>query len=114
MTKADIINEVAIATGMPKKEVGTVVEAFMEEVKKCLIEKKDNVYLRGFAASTSSIVLQRLLVTSQRIQPSPFQLTTYQASSHQRASSRRCRTLSNTAGQKERNIIFYNNNILKF
>ena len=33
MTKADIINEVAIATGMPKKEVGTVVEAFMEEVK---------------------------------------------------------------------------------
>ena len=42
MTKADIINEVAIATGMPKKEVGTVVEAFMEEVKKCLIEKKDN------------------------------------------------------------------------
>ena len=26
MTKADIINEVAIATGMPKKEVGTVVE----------------------------------------------------------------------------------------
>ena len=24
MTKADIINEVAIATGMPKKEVGTV------------------------------------------------------------------------------------------
>ena len=50
MTKADIINEVAIATGMPKKEVGTVVEAFMEEVKKCLIEKKDNVYLRGFGS----------------------------------------------------------------
>ena len=111
MTKADIINEVAIATGMPKKEVGTVVEAFMEEVKKCLIEKKDNV---ASAASTSSIVLLRLPVTSLRIQPSPFQLTTYQASSHQRASSRRCRTLSNTAGQEERNIIFYNNNILKF
>ena len=50
MTKADIINEVAIATGMPKKEVGIVVEAFMEEVKKCLIEKKDNVYLRGFGS----------------------------------------------------------------
>ena len=43
MTKADIINEVAIATGMPKKEVGTVVEAFMEEVKKCLIEERSLV-----------------------------------------------------------------------
>ena len=53
MTKADIINEVAIATGMPKKEVGTVVEAFMEEVKKCLIEKKDNVYLLRYSASVS-------------------------------------------------------------
>ena len=52
MTKADIINEVAIATGMPKKEVGTVVEAFMEEVKKCLIGKKDNVYLSGFGSLT--------------------------------------------------------------
>ena len=39
MTKADIINEVAIATGMPKKEVGMVVESFMEEVKKSLDRK---------------------------------------------------------------------------
>ena len=30
MTKADIINEVAIATGMAKKEVSIVVESFME------------------------------------------------------------------------------------
>lgn len=106
MTKADIINEVAIATGMPKKEVGTVVEAFMEEVKKCLIERRTMYTCVASAASTSSIVLLRLPATSLRIQPSPFLLTTYQASSHQRASSRRCRTLSNTAGQKERNIIF--------
>ena len=28
MTKADIINEVAIATGMPKKEVGTCSRGF--------------------------------------------------------------------------------------
>ena len=27
MTKADIINEVSIATGLPKKDVGVVVEA---------------------------------------------------------------------------------------
>ena len=71
MTKADIINEVAIATGMPKKEVGTVVEAFMEEVKKCLIEKKDNVYLRGFGSFNIKHRAARLPVTSLRIQPSP-------------------------------------------
>ena len=40
MTKADIINEVSIATGLPKKDVGVVVEAFMEQVKNSLIEKK--------------------------------------------------------------------------
>ena len=50
MTKADIINEVSIATGLPKKDVGVVVEAFMEQVKTSLIEKKENVYLRGFGS----------------------------------------------------------------
>ena len=48
MTKADIINEVAIATGMPKKEVGTVVEAFMEEVKKIQVFYDITKYLRLF------------------------------------------------------------------
>ena len=48
MTKADIINEVAIATGMPKKEVGMVVESFMEEVKMSLIQINENEYLRWF------------------------------------------------------------------
>ena len=50
MTKADIINEVALATGMPKKEVGMVVESFMEKVKESLLEKKESVYLRGFGS----------------------------------------------------------------
>ena len=50
MTKADIINEVSIATGLPKKDVGVVVEAFMEQVKISLVEKKENVYLRGFGS----------------------------------------------------------------
>lgn len=50
MTKADIINEVAIATGMAKKEVSIVVESFMEEVKKSLIQNKENVHLRGFGS----------------------------------------------------------------
>ena len=50
MTKADIINEVSIATGLPKRDVSVVVEAFMEQVKTSLIEKKENVYLRGFGS----------------------------------------------------------------
>ena len=50
MTKADIINEVALATGMPKKEVGMVVESFMEKVKDSLLNKKESVYLRGFGS----------------------------------------------------------------
>ncbi len=51
MTKADIINEVAMTTGMAKKEVSIVVEAFMDEVKKCLINK-ENVYCAVSVAST--------------------------------------------------------------
>ena len=50
MTKADIVNEVSLATGMPKKEVGIVVEAFMDAVKESLLKKKENVYLRGFGS----------------------------------------------------------------
>ncbi len=50
MTKADIINEVSIATGIPKKEVSMVVESFMDRVKASLLEKKENVYLRGFGS----------------------------------------------------------------
>ena len=41
MTNADIINEVAIATGMAKKEVSIVEESFMEEVMKSLIQNKE-------------------------------------------------------------------------
>ena len=50
MTKADIINEVSIATGISKKEVSVVVESFMEKVKESLLEKKESVYLRGFGS----------------------------------------------------------------
>ena len=50
MTKADIINEVSMSTGIPKKDVSIVVEAFMDEVKKCLIEKKESIFMRGFGS----------------------------------------------------------------
>ncbi|MBF1316205.1 MAG: HU family DNA-binding protein, partial [Porphyromonadaceae bacterium] len=33
MTKADIINEIAMQTGIQKKDVSVVVESFMETIK---------------------------------------------------------------------------------
>ena len=41
MTKADIVNEVAKATGMEKIAVQNVVEAFMESVKNSLAKDED-------------------------------------------------------------------------
>ncbi|MBP8757622.1 MAG: HU family DNA-binding protein, partial [Prevotella sp.] len=50
MTKSDIINEITLATGVQKKDVTAVVEGFMETIKTSLLEKKENVYLRGFGS----------------------------------------------------------------
>ena len=44
MTKAEIVNEVAKATGVEKVTVQTVVEAFMENVKESIV-KGEPVYL---------------------------------------------------------------------
>ena len=49
MTKADIINELALSTGYDKKTVGVIVESFTESVKKNLING-ENVYIRGFGS----------------------------------------------------------------
>ena len=48
MTKAEIINKIAEETGVAKRDVATTVEAFMEEIRVSIAEKKENVYLRGF------------------------------------------------------------------
>jgi DNA-binding protein HU-beta len=48
MTKAEIVNVIAEKTGVGKKDVAITVEAFMEEIRESLADKKDNVYLRGF------------------------------------------------------------------
>ena len=64
MTKADIINEIAASTGLQKKEVAVVVESFMSKVKESLLEKKENVYLRGFG---SFIIKHRAAKTLDRL-----------------------------------------------
>jgi len=47
MTKADLINAIAISTGYDKMTITVVVEAQMASIKKSLL-KGENVYLRGF------------------------------------------------------------------
>ena len=63
MTKAEIVNEVAKATGLEKIAVQNVVESFMESVKDSL-EKGNNLYLRGFG---SFVVKQRAQKTARNI-----------------------------------------------
>lgn len=50
MTKAQIINEIAESTGVQKKDVAVVVESFMESIKNSMLNRKENVYLRGFGS----------------------------------------------------------------
>lgn len=63
MTKADIVNEIALKTGIDKSTVLDTVEAFMETVKGSLA-KNENVYLRGFG---SFIVKHRAEKTARNI-----------------------------------------------
>lgn len=49
MTKADIVAEIASATGIEKSTVQPVVESFMETVKASIV-KGEPVYLRGFGS----------------------------------------------------------------
>ena len=64
MTKADITNEIAGTTGIGKKDVSAVVEAFMDTIKDSLLERKQNVYLRGFG---SFIIKHRAEKTARNI-----------------------------------------------
>jgi len=54
MTKADLVNELAITTGYDKKTVTVIVEAFMENVKNNIADG-ENVYLRGFGSFVTKV-----------------------------------------------------------
>jgi DNA-binding protein HU-beta len=64
MTKADIINEIYDNTGVSKKEVAVVIESFMDSIKDSMLNRKENVYLRGFG---SFIVKHRAEKTARNI-----------------------------------------------
>jgi DNA-binding protein HU-beta len=52
MTKADIINNIAEKTGLPKKDIAIAVEAFMGEIRDCIAKDREPVFLRGFGTFT--------------------------------------------------------------
>lgn len=49
MRKADLVNEIAQKTGVPKVDVLVTLEQFFKEVKNSL-EDGENVYVRGFGS----------------------------------------------------------------
>lgn len=51
MTKAEIVNEIYLKTGVDRKRALQIVEGFMESVKKSLLNG-ENVCLRGFGSFT--------------------------------------------------------------
>ena len=63
MTKAEIVNAIALQTGIGKKEVSNTIEAFMEQIRSSLTNR-ENVYLRGFG---SFIVKHRAQKTARNI-----------------------------------------------
>ncbi len=66
MTKAEIVNEVAKATGIEKATVQIVVESFMESVK-APSQKAIRFTFADSAVSSSSAELRKLRETSPRI-----------------------------------------------
>lgn len=49
MTKAELVNEIAITTGYDKRTISVVVENFVNSVKGAM-GKGENVYIRGFGS----------------------------------------------------------------
>jgi len=70
MTKADLINEIAISTGYDKTTISIIVESFMGKVKSNIVAG-ENVYLRGFGSfvtKTRAAKLARNIGKSTSIQ----------------------------------------------
>ena len=59
MTKADLLNEMAISTGFDKKTVSVIVEAFMENVRNN-VANGENVYLRGFGSFITKVRAEKV------------------------------------------------------
>jgi integration host factor beta subunit len=49
MTKADLVEQIAEATGLTKKDTAVVVDGFLEAVKQALT-REQNIEIRGFGS----------------------------------------------------------------
>jgi len=49
MTKADLVEQIAEATGLTKKDTAVVVDGFLEAVKQALA-RENNIEIRGFGS----------------------------------------------------------------
>ena len=49
MTKADLVEQIAEATGLTKKDTAVVVDGFLEAVKQALA-RESNIEIRGFGS----------------------------------------------------------------
>ena len=49
MTKADLVEQIADATGLTKKDTAVVVDGFLEAVKQAMAQEK-NIEIRGFGS----------------------------------------------------------------
>ena len=63
MTKADIVNRIAVKSGISRKEVEVIVSNLMETLKSKMTEG-ENIYLRGFG---SFIIKERAQKTARNI-----------------------------------------------
>ena len=59
MTKAELINEIAIQTGYDKITITNVVESAMQQIKNT-VAAGDNVYLRGFGSFITKVRAEKV------------------------------------------------------
>ena len=59
MTKAELVNAIAIKTGYDKTTIMNVVESAMENIKTTVAEG-ESVYLRGFGSFTTKVRKQKV------------------------------------------------------
>ncbi len=70
MTKADIVEQIASATGLTKRDVGVVVDLLLETISRALAEK-EHIEIRGFGSfkvKTKRARLARNPRTGERVE----------------------------------------------
>ena len=59
MTKAELVNQIALETGYDKTTILNVVEAAMADIKKS-VAAGENVYLRGFGSFITKVRAEKV------------------------------------------------------